>query len=430
MSPITGFYFCLALKITFCAHDRPDNVNGPNVWLYRLLTSLRRKGYHCEILFFPFGETDRCITITKMIGLGFVCRIYEGKPYTEHKIRWILNRLKESPPDVFVPNLNVPAYYASKYLQEAGIPAIGMIRSNDKFYRSIAEEFLESDDRYLSAVVAVSDYLKEYCEEKKTDPSILVENIPSGTPVPSGRASYSSPLRLIYTGRLVNTQKRILSVVKGFCNVSKSIDGVEAVIYGEGPARENVEKIIHAYKADSHVSLGGLIDNDALQEKLLSAHVFVLMSEFEGLPVSLMEAMACGVVPVCYSIESGVSEIITDGENGLLIKDRNRSFTEAIKKLRYDRELWQKLSDNARYTAETQYSMSAVTEKWVDLIEKVSFSGGKLRGEVEVPDRIELPPKHPGIRNFEDKRWPGYITHFHQSTKSKLRSGYNKLINI
>ena len=73
---------------------------------------------------------------------------------------------------------------------------------------------------------------------------------------------------------------------------------------------------------DSHVHLLGAIDADAVKQRLLAAHIFVLASWHEPLGVALMEAMSCEV-PTIGTAAGGVAELITDGVDGILVPPKD-----------------------------------------------------------------------------------------------------------
>ncbi len=96
--------------------------------------------------------------------------------------------------------------------------------------------------------------------------------------------------------------------------------------------------------------------------------IFFLPSEAEALPVVLMESMACGLVPVCYIGEGGINEIIKDGVNGFVVKDRDQDYQEKLRLLQKDPELWKRMSANAIKTIEEKYSAEITHKKWATLL--------------------------------------------------------------
>ncbi|QUV81159.1 glycosyltransferase [Chloracidobacterium sp. D] len=62
----------------------------------------------------------------------------------------------------------------------------------------------------------------------------------------------------------------------------------------------------------------GLVDNARIQALMAEHHMFVLLSDYEGLPIALMEAMATGLVPICTAMRSGIGQLVVDGVTGCM----------------------------------------------------------------------------------------------------------------
>jgi colanic acid/amylovoran biosynthesis glycosyltransferase len=415
------------MKILICAHDQPNYINGPNIWLRRLLPELRNRGIEARLLFFTSGDPALCDSLNRLKQQGFLCDIYRGKQYTEHKIRWILNKINEEVPDVFIPNLIVPAYYAARWIKNAGIPTVGVLHSDDPFYRAIIEEFVKTGtDTPLSAIVCVSQFLTDLCESYGNN-EFLVRKIPYGIPVPEQKASFATDtFRLIYAGRLVEKQKRISDVAHAFCKVVKEIPGTEAIIYGSGPDESNVRQIVQKNGHAIPVKLGGKIKNEDIQRHYLSGQVIVLLSDFEGLPIALMEAMACGLVPVCYNMRSGIPELIENNKTGIIVNDRREEFTATIRKLKNDNLIWSSISENAKLKIKNNYSIALNIRLWEDLLHELILRKKNV-AVVESNPQIKLPSVNPDLLR-SDNRWPGigryvFLTYKRYVTKIARRMG-------
>ena len=107
----------------------------------------------------------------------------------------------------------------------------------------------------------------------------------------------------------------------------------------------------------------GSVDHGRIADLLADAHVCILTSLSEGIPVSLMEAMARGVAVVGPRV-TGVPELIRDGETGLL-GDPNQpaEFTDALEKLAHNPDLRAELAAAARTLVEAQYDMRANAQR-------------------------------------------------------------------
>lgn len=107
----------------------------------------------------------------------------------------------------------------------------------------------------------------------------------------------------------------------------------------------------------------GVVSGTAKVAFLRSLDVFILPTYFEGLPMSLLETMSYGAVPVTTPVGS-IPEVVKDGENGLFIKVKDeQSIADALRRLNDDRVLAQKLSEQARKTIFEQFSPKSYTDK-------------------------------------------------------------------
>ncbi|MDZ8055079.1 MAG: glycosyltransferase family 4 protein [Aulosira sp. ZfuVER01] len=396
------------MKVGFCTYDAPGFTGGPNSWLRRLLPSLRVAGIEVWVLFFiDSNELENCSCVQDLSKQGIKCDFFPWQTTTEQKIHWLLSKLAEDPPDVFVPNMLVSAFYASRWVREAGIPTIGILHSDDEFYWGILKEFVFSRASYrLSALVCVSQFLTQKVISLGNT-SDLIRQIPYGVSLPKQVARPPlERMRLIYVGRLVEEQKQISQVTSALCRAVREVPNTEAVIFGDGPAKANVEKILAEQGKGLSIKFAGLVDNSQIQEKMLESHVLVLLSDYEGLPIALMEAMACGLVPICLQIQSGIPELVEDEFTGLLVNDRNHEFIAAVQRLRNEVGLWERLSISARAKIEASYSNEVCITRWVSLLSEIN-SKTQSRKAIRKPCWLALPSVNSALAR-EDRRQPRF----------------------
>jgi glycosyltransferase involved in cell wall biosynthesis len=397
------------MNVTFCAYDRANYVGGPNIWLRRLLPDLRRLGVQSRVVFITVDNPTHCSNLQELIRQGFDVDVITGVRYTEDRVLSILRIIASNPPDVFIPNLVVAGLYASRWLRKAGIPTVGVLHSDDDFYSGVQSEFVFGPIDYrLSAVACVSRYIASAVRARKPE-GVTVTRLPCGAPVPSTTTTYpqEKPFRIVYTGRLDEKQKQISKVIRSLCRAVKEVKNLEVVIYGDGGARTSVENIICIAGAGLPIRVAGAVDNTELQKLLSEAHAFVLLSDYEGLSISLMEAMGAGVVPICLRMRSGVPELVENGVTGVLVDDRDDGFVAAVAQLREDRELWTRLSAAARAKIENEYSSEVCSEKWATFLQRVA-SRKQGNGKVMVPRDVVLPPVVPQLAREDRRREPVY----------------------
>jgi len=380
------------LKILFCAYDRPGQISsGPNAWLQRLVPDLiSNYGLDIQTLFVYSGESNKCPTISYFKENNLPIHLINSNThnYVEGQVKELLGIIKKEDISVVVANLVIPALYATQYLKPFNISVIGVLHSNDEFYKGVITKFIhENKKNQLSTAVSVSGYINTICESQNTNTQLL--NIPCGTPEVKNSTSLDSQevFKVIYAGRLVKEAKQVLKLTKAFCDASKVNSNLEFSIYGDGDQEQSIKALIKDEKASKNVILFKALPPSQILNKIQEHHVFTLMSDYEGMPIALMEAMACGVVPVCYVGEGGVDEIIEHGVNGFIVKNRGEDYQEKLQLLVNDRSLLETMSKNAISTIEQKYSSKITHQKWFELLN--NFKGVKQK-PLRIPLRIKL----------------------------------------
>ncbi|MEY3219319.1 MAG: hypothetical protein RIT27_676 [Pseudomonadota bacterium] len=103
------------------------------------------------------------------------------------------------------------------------------------------------------------------------------------------------------------------------CRILKNKNLIfQCIIVGDGDERQNIEQLIAKYGLEKEIKLAGLVLQEEIQKYYNKAHLFVLSSITEGIPVVLMEAMSKGL-PVIATRITGIPELIDDKENGFLV---------------------------------------------------------------------------------------------------------------
>jgi glycosyltransferase involved in cell wall biosynthesis len=233
-------------------------------------------------------------------------------------------------------------------------------------------------------------------------------------------------LKVIYSGRLVQHQKRIHEVVTALIEATKTA-GIEATICGDGPERDWVERAI----ADQpNISFLGPVPQREMFSVYAEHHAIALLSDFEGLPMSVVEAMSCGLVPVCLDEQSGVREIITHGVNGLIVANRDSEFVDAITSLR-DGDAWQELSNEAIRTISSRYSHEVVFQRWNDLLSSAEHD--QTLSVDAIPTKVDLrrlrvpglfkgyPACRPAVRTVIMQRLKGAWVRIRQAIRPRAR---------
>ncbi|MFS8082941.1 MAG: glycosyltransferase family 4 protein [Ginsengibacter sp.] len=383
------------MKVTFCAYDSPGNIDGPTTWIKRLIPFLREKRIECRLIFFAAHDDDLS-TVQFFRDRDFGCKIIFWEKFNEDKILSILKDVHEFSPDIFVANYFPWACIASKWIKAAGISTVMVLHNDDSMHHALLREFVIMEDN-ISAVVCVSKLLTNLAKEMLPETFGIFE-IPCGVPVWDRTISINNAriMKVVYVGRIEEKQKRITRLIKSFCEAAKNVEGTEYSIYGNGSNLKEMLSTLHHEGKGLSVRYEGHFDSEEIQSKLLENHVIALLSDHEGLPVSIMEAMACGLVPVCTSIRSGIGELVIHGETGLLVSGNiPDEFAKAIKDLKHNPTLFRKISQNAREKILRNYSDLICNEKWVILLNSLQKKSTDKRP-------ISLPTE----RELKNYQWP------------------------
>ncbi|HEU0047251.1 MAG TPA: glycosyltransferase family 4 protein [Nitrososphaera sp.] len=394
------------MKVVFVTYDSDNDVGGVSSWLQRLLPWLQATGVEVEVHVLAFGGRPgiNCARFAKE-RIPFRWRPWEED--TRRAVRSCLKLIEDSQPDIYVPNCIVPAYYAAGYVRSQGVYTVGVLHSDDPFHWGLVDEFVNGLSAFrLSAVVTVSKFIQEAVEKSTKKHKLISRQIAYGVPIPDEVVKPPNGVfRLVYTGRLEEKQKCISEVTRALCSVVNQNSGVEAWIVGEGSARANVERILETSEVDrQRIRLLGRVDVSRIYSVLRDCHALVLLSDYEGLPVSMLEAMAVGVVPICLDVRSGIRDAIQPGFNGFIVKDRKDDFHAAVQTLQKDGVLWSKLSANARETVKQRFSEETCAALWVELLR--SFSERRHTCRVKSPFFIRLPRRNPKFGYYDQRPLP------------------------
>jgi colanic acid/amylovoran biosynthesis glycosyltransferase len=176
------------------------------------------------------------------------------------------------------------------------------------------------------------------------------------------------PLRVLCVGRLVE-KKGIAYLCDAVAQLAWRRVPVELEVIGDGPLRADLERFVAAKALGERIFLRGRRDKAYVQAALARADVFALPSvtavdgDQEGIPVSLMEAMASGV-PCLSTVHSGIPELIEDGRSGWLVPERDvdalAGRLAAIQRGDHDLPA---IARNARHTVETHFNQSRLHDQ-------------------------------------------------------------------
>jgi glycosyltransferase involved in cell wall biosynthesis len=191
--------------------------------------------------------------------------------------------------------------------------------------------------------------------------TVVIRNGVSLDTAPRARHERQRPL-LVSVGRL-KAPKDFMTLARALARMP--VGSFDALIVGDGPDRPALEAELGLLGIGDRVQLAG--ERNDVRELLAAADIFVLSSVSEGLPVSVLEAMAAEL-PVVASRVGGVPELVADGENGFLVPPRAPDeLAAAIGRLVEDRDLRRRLGAVGRVRAETRFNLNSFQRAHLEL---------------------------------------------------------------
>jgi len=227
---------------------------------------------------------------------------------------------------------------------DSGRAVIQMLHGDSDYYYDLAARHENVIDAFIVYGRTMERKLKARLPHRVAD----IHFLPYGLPTPSRRRMPApGPLRLLFAGRFEHGQKGVLDLpLIDRALAARGVD-VSWTMIGAGP---DEQKLRDAWQS-SRVSFLGVKTTAEVLEIASHHDVFVLPTRYEGVPVALLEAMSVGLAPVVSHIESGVTEILTEGRTGLMPPMGDiAAFADAIAALDADRGTLESIS-----TAASQY---------------------------------------------------------------------------
>ena len=185
-----------------------------------------------------------------------------------------------------------------------------------------------------------------YGLKEETVPMIY-NGVDLGKCIPKEDYSLSEPACLLHIGRF-NDQKNHKGLLEAFAQVLKRHPNCCLKLIGDGDLREAVERQAEALSIRDKISFLGSQSN--VHPFLQAADVFLLPSKFEGMPMTIIEAMGTGL-PIVATAVGGVPDMLTDQESGLLVSCQPEKVAEAVCKLLDSEDFRKKLGTNARLSS-------------------------------------------------------------------------------
>ena len=183
---------------------------------------------------------------------------------------------------------------------------------------------------------------------------------------PPEPAALDAP-RIVSIGRFA-AEKRLDRLVDAFALVADEHPDWRLDLYGGGPRARQLARQVKRLKLQERVALHDAVED--VVPVLLSASVFALSSDNEGLPLTLAEAMACGVPCVAVDCSAGVRELVQHEIDGLVVVVETEALAAGLQRLMADPGLRRQLGEQARVSIH-RFSPDRVLDRWEALFDEL-----------------------------------------------------------
>lgn len=181
--------------------------------------------------------------------------------------------------------------------------------------------------------------------------------------------SVKNKFKFIHVGRF-SDQKNHIMILHAFRELVKEGLDVQLNLIGDGPLINDCKNKCHSLGIDNHVTFLGLRTD--VHDLLSTSDCFILPSKYEGMPISLIEAMGTGL-PVIVTDVGGMPDMIKNNYSGLVIDPSKESLIKAMKQIIHNSNLREVLGKNALHESK-KFTSEEMTQSYIEIYKKALYS--------------------------------------------------------
>ena len=360
----------------------PSKFGGDSVLILEMARASRDRGFIVDVL-----TTDprfQQMVIDEGFGLiDLQAIVREIRPITDLRgLGRLTSFLRSAAYDIVHTHTSKPGVLGRLAATRAGVPAIVHTVHGFGFHeetgRAATAAYVSIERRaarWCHRIVTVSEFHRQRALSLGIGSPEQVVAIPNG--VPEERAQSRRPvgevraefgvdegLMVVSTGRLAE-QKGLEYLIRAVPHIPPGGPAMTIVVAGDGPLHEHLSGLVKEVGVGDRVLLPGFRSD--VGDLLASSDIFVMPSLWEGLSISLLEAMAAGKPVVTTSIGSNC-EVTNDGEVAILVPPKNPiALARALHSLAVDPLRRQSLGEAGRAVQQQRYTMSKMLASYAEL---------------------------------------------------------------
>jgi len=313
-------------------------------------------------------------------------------PFCKSGLVWTLGILFRERADIIHTHWLIPQGFTGAVLHHImGIPHIATVHGSDLALikkSTVLTRICSFIIHHSDAITVNSSYTKQLLVSLVPVAEKKIQVIPMGVDpqkfvVKAGSSSVkknASDRIILNVGRLIDW-KGTRYLIEAMPDVLRHIPDARLIIIGTGPENESLRQKVRELKLEDCITFLGTVNNSTLIGYYHCADVFVLPSiqklgNTEGLGVVLLEAMASGC-PVIGTNVGGIPDIITDGDNGFLVPERDSAqLAEKIIRLLSDAKLRETFRKNGYARIDESFSWDRISDKFASVYQQILMEHG------------------------------------------------------
>jgi glycosyltransferase involved in cell wall biosynthesis len=237
---------------------------------------------------------------------------------------------------------------------------------NTDYWKNWLHKFIDKFlEKFTNKIITVSDGVSSFYQEYENIPRNKIKTIYNGIDLRkfSNSKHFSKKARIIGMIARLNEQKNYRNFLNAAYIINKQDTNINFLIVGEGPLKEDLEK--YAQRLGKNIKFLG--QRKDIPEIIKGIDIFVLSSDYEGLPLTILEAMAASKSVVATNV-GGIPEAVEDGKTGILVPPKNPdALANAIMKLLKNPRLRKQMGEAGRKRAEKYFTMEKMVKKYEDV---------------------------------------------------------------
>ena len=288
-----------------------------------------------------------------------IVHIFFGIP--DGPIGWLLKRVYGLPYIISLRGADVPSDEVKRFAKQY----------------TVLRPFIRRLWHDADALVAVSNGLRGHAQQLTPDlPMQVISNaIDLSQFTPSRQRETDGPTRLLYVGRF-SKPKNVETLIEAADLLSRmDAADFELELVGNGEQRPVLERLVSERGLGRLVRFSGWVPRDIIADCYRHADVFVTATTWEGMPNTVLEAMACGL-PIVGTRASGLQDLVEDSVNGYLVPTKDpTALAEALVLLIENGHERRRMGRQSRKLVERQFAWEQIAAQYVTIYGQVLGKG-------------------------------------------------------